>query len=666
MWLHAIAVFLSALLLFQIQPVVGKWILPSFGGAAGVWSACMLFFQLVLLLGYLYSDWSVRRLPPKQQVGLHLVLLGVSAIAVVLRPVSVPYVSAVTPSLAIIWILAITIGLPYFVLSTTTPLIQAWHARTHATALPYRLFAVSNFASMLALLGYPVVIEPHLPVRSQFQVWSAAYGLFIALCGIAAVRARGSDAAPAVATDPDRSCGVAPGSHEKATWVALAACASMLLLAVTNHMTQDLAPVPFLWVIPLVLYLLSFVLCFADERIAERNWWRWLIGPALVGLAVVVYRHNVGGLVQTVVALCGALFLCCMFCHSEVARSKPAPAHLTSFYLMVSIGGALGGVFVGLIAPVVFAGLYELPAAMALCAILAFGARRSYPASTVLRLAAVAIVGFFISLRVLAYTSGTRLMARNFYGSLRVVDIDSGDRDTGVRALFNGNILHGAQFLAAEHRAQPTTYFGEGSGIGLAIKKRRTPNMRIGIIGLGAGTLVSYGRKGDYFRIYEISPLVSEVAAREFSFLRDARAKVDVVIGDGRLELEREASRKFDLLIVDAFSGGSIPVHLLTREAFGLYFRRLERAGMLAVHVSNQYLDVGSVVESLVAECGRHAVAVDSGGDARDRTLPARWILVPGGGPELPGWADGMSAHPRSQRGPVWTDEYSGLFSILK
>ncbi len=664
MWLHAIAVFLSALLLFEIQPVVGKWILPSFGGTAGVWSACMLFFQLVLLLGYVYSDWSVRRLSPKRQVSLHLLLLAASAVAVALRPVSVPYGAALTPVLLILWVLAITIGLPYFVLSTTTPLIQAWYARTHGAALPYRLFAVSNFASMLALLAYPLVIEPNLPVRGQFRVWSAAYGVFIVLCGIAAMRARRGGGAPAEARQA--ASGAAPRGHEKAMWVALTACASMLLLAVTNHITQDVAPMPFLWVVPLVLYLLSFVICFADERIARQNWWRHLIGPALVGLVIVVYRHNVGGLAPTVAALSCALFVCCMFCHSEVARSKPAPAHLTSFYLMISIGGAAGGLFVGLIAPLAFAGFYELPVAMAVCAILAFGAHRAYPAPKLMRLSAVAVIGFVVSLQVLAYTSGTRLMARNFYGSLRVVDVDPADRDTGVRVLFHGNILHGAQFLNHEYRAQPTAYFGPASGIGLAIEKTRKPGMRVGIIGLGAGTLASYGRKGDYFRIYEINPLVAEVAAREFSFLRDAGAAVDIVIGDGRLQLERETGQKFDLLIVDAFSGGSIPVHLLTREAFGLYFRRLERAGMLAVHVSNQYLDVGAVVERLAAEYGRPAVPMDSGGDVHSRTLPARWILVPCGDSKFPPSAKAASASPPPQRGRVWTDDYSGLFGILK
>lgn len=530
MWLYASTVFLSAFLLFQIQPMVAKWILPSLGGSAAVWTTCMLFFQTFLLLGYLYSDWLVRRLAPKIQFTLHSGLLVASVLILGTRPTEVgDLASAPNPIPGILALLGRSIGVPYFLLSTTTPLIQAWYARRHEKALPYRLFALSNLASILALLGYPVLVEPYLSLRHQFQAWHWAYLLFVLFCLVSALRswrAAGGPAAPA----PDGSACVAPepGWDLKLLWMLFAACACILLLAVTNHLTQDIAPVPFLWVLPLGIYLLSFVFCFSDDRWSNTNWWRWLIGPTLAGLGVVLLMNQVGGLILTVSIFAAGLFVCCMFCHSELARRKPHSRFLTSFYLMVSLGGALGGVFVGLSAPLVFNGYFELPAGMALCALLALHVvRKSASPMHLARLALVAFVGFLVCMEVFSRASGTRLMTRGFYGSLRVRDREIPGPKRSIRLLFHGSVVHGVQFLSPQFRRQATAYYGPESGVALAIECSRKSSARVGVIGLGAGTLASYGRKGDYYRFYEINPLVIRVANTEFDFLRDSEAKVE-------------------------------------------------------------------------------------------------------------------------------------------
>lgn len=671
MLIYAVTVFLSAFLLFQIQPVIGKWILPSFGGSAAVWTTCMLFFQVVLLLGYVYSDWSVRRLTPRRQVALHLGLLVVSMLALAWRPDVIAAGSGgEIPILRILALLWVSIGIPYFTLATTTPLIQAWYAQGHQTALPYRLFALSNLASILALLAYPVLVEPYLPIRRQFQAWGWAYFLFALFCLWSALRNKPMSAGhPAAEADGLDSASRKPGRGVQLVWMALAACASVLLLAITNHLTQNVAPMPFLWVLPLGVYLLSFVLCFDGTRWINKAWWRILIGPALLTLGVVLLKNNVGGLIPTVAILTVALLLCCMFCHSELARLKPHPRYLTSFYLMVSVGGALGGVFVGLIAPVIFNGFYELPVGMVLCAILALHVWSNDASPRRLaNLVVAAFAGFLIFPKVFSLASDTQLMTRNFYGCLRIGEIDASDPRRAIKVLYHGSIIHGAQFVAPSLRRRATTYFGPETGVGLAIASIRNRSIRVGVIGLGAGTLASYGRKGDYYRFYEINPLVIDVARNEFSFVRDSEATVDTVLGDGRLALEREAAQGFDLFVLDAFSGDSIPVHLLTKEAFAVYFRHLKPDGVLAAHVSNRYLDLKSVVERIALLFGKDAVAIESGKNSESRALAAVWVVVTSDRsllerPQL------RAAGVRSRVKPAavaWSDEYSNLLGALK
>jgi hypothetical protein len=668
MWIYACTIFLSAFLLFQVQPMIAKLLLPMFGGSAAVWTSCMLFFQITLLLGYLYSDRSVRMLRPKLQAGLHTVLLASSCAMLSMRTETVRDISGGHfPFIGIAAFLAITVGLPFFLLSTTTPLIQAWYANGHKAALPYRLFALSNLASILALLGYPVVVEPYLSLRRQFQVWSWVYFVFAGLCLVSAFRNLKTEV-PSEPRSESFSLDPAPDWDLKLTWIALAACASILLLAFTNHLTQNIAPVPFLWVVPLGVYLLSFVLCFESDSWANLPCWRWLVGPTLAGIGLLLVTDRVGSLILTVAMFATALFICCMFCHSELARRKPHSRFLTSFYLMVSVGGSLGGVFVGLIAPMVFNAYFELPVGMILCAIVALQVTRN--AHSFRHLARLVLVGFgafVVCIKVFAAFSGTLLMTRNFYGALSVRD-EFPNSAPAFRVLSHGSVVHGVQFLPPQLRMQPATYYGNQSGIGLAIENARKSGMRVGVIGLGAGTLAAYGRPGDFYRFYEINDLVAKVAETDFTFLRDSGAQVQIVLGDGRLALEREPSQHFDLLAVDAFSGDAIPIHLLTKEAFAIYFRHLNPNGILAVHVSNRFLDIQSVVERTSAFFNKEDVVIHSDSNRDDRTIEAIWVLIAGNGSLSDKLRTrNVSALVAVKSGAdIWTDDYSNLIRALK
>jgi SAM-dependent methyltransferase len=670
MILYAATIFLSAFLLFQVQPLIAKMILPWFGGTAAVWTTCMLFFQLLLLGGYVYSHAYVsQRIPARRSVHLALLALAAATLPLAANAAWKPS-GGEDPTWLILGLLATSVGLPYFVLSTTGPLVQAWHARSHPGASPYRLFALSNLGSMLALLSYPLLVEPTLALRQQALSWSAGFAAFALLCGVLAWRNRGGEM-------PASACGQAekPGPGLQALWVALAACASTLLLAFTGHMTLNIAAIPFLWVVPLALYLLSFVLCF------EASGWyrRWLFLPLLAaGLAAVcvtLTRSNPS--IWTLIPLYSAtLFVACMVCHGELARSKPHPRYLTGFYLMLALGGALGGVLVGLVAPSVFDELYELPLGMvALCACAGLALLRDRTSSFHGRwgvaarfvFAALAVALAVQLARIYRNNSADlRVALRNFYGVLHVKD--SGEGPDAMRVLSHGTIIHGKQFLEDAKRDLPTTYYGVTSGVGLAILDARARGpVRLGVVGLGAGTLASYGRSGDVVRFYDINPQVVQLARTEFSFLKDSPAKVEVQLGDARLSLEREAPQNFDVLALDAFSSDAIPVHLLTVEAFRVYLRQLKPGGILAVHISNRYLDLVPVVEQAARALSLELREVDNDDDAEAGVYRSDWLLVSASpsafaGPLLQD-AQTTEGDPRVR---LWTDDYSDLYRILK
>ena len=665
-----------------MQLVIAKMILPWFGGSAAVWATCMLFFQVVLLFGYLYADCAVRHLRPKAQAVLHVLLLaaGILVLPIIPGPGWKP-TGAEDPALRILLLLLVTVGLPYFVLSATSPLLQAWYSRTKEGAVPYRLFALSNAGSMLGLLSYPVLVEPYLPVHRQAMAWSAAFIAYCLLCGIVALRSagKGSGILRARAALPEETA--KPDVGSRLLWMALAACASALLLAVTNHLTQNVAAIPFLWVLPLSIYLLSFILCFSGEGRYRRIVYLPLLAVALGGICFLLSSgYETTRLSILIPVFAGGLFVSCMVCHGELAAQKPHPRHLTSYYVMVSLGGAAGGIFVGLVAPYGFRGYFELPAGIAACAVLALivlyrlrppsGAwsrwrKKVLPFAALCALALVAVLGW----QIREVIRDKRLLVRNFYGGLSVSDSGTEGGTDAMRTLVHGTITHGKQFLSPSLRRRPTAYYGFTSGIGLTLlDKSRGKPRRVGVIGLGAGTIAAYGRRGDYYRFYEINPLVVRLADTEFSFLRDSGAKVEVILGDARLSMEGEPRQGFDVLAVDAFSSDSIPVHLLTREAFEIYFRHLREDGILAVHVSNKYLDLPPVVRLAALSMGKDAVMVETEDEPDKDWYGSTWILA-GNLRALTGnFALKQAGKPLPARTNVhlWTDEYSNLFRILK
>jgi hypothetical protein len=671
MVLYAATIFLSAFLLFLVQPVIAKQILPWFGGAAAVWATCLVFFQTVLLFGYAYADWTTRALKPRTQAIVHIALLVAS---LALLPI-IPDVQwkpgadeASGPAVAILLLLAATIGLQYFMLSTTSPLLQVWFWRRFHHAVPYRLFALSNFASLLALISYPVAVEPVLTLAQQSISWSAAYAIFAVLCAaaaIATVRRSGTGVdipAAAVAESAPPTLG------ERVMWIALSATGSCLLLAVTNHLTQNIASIPFLWVVPLSIYLVTFILCFDHPR--------WYVRPlflaaAAVMLPLMAWFSDSLDLWRAAPLYTGGLFICCMVCHGELYRMRPGPKYLTTFYLMIAVGGALGAFLVGIGAPALLPGYYEL--AITLIAAALLFAWRTREGAWWMSGAAVLVCAttvFFGVQTLREYGADARVMVRNFYGVVRTRDFAD---PVPFRAMYHGSINHGGQLLDPAHARSPSTYFSRTSGYGRVFASLPEHPRKVGVIGLGAGALAVYAHKGDVFRFYEIDPQVAAVATSEFSFLRDAPAQIEIVLGDGRLSLEREPPQGYDVLAVDAFSGDSIPMHLITREAMALYVRHLKADGAIVFQATNRFVDIAPVVARLAAEFGLEAVLISDQPDGNYNTheywnSSTDQIIVTRNRALLAAPPVKSAAEPLKPREGfrVWTDDFYNLLHVLK
>lgn len=612
--LHAATIFLSACLLFLVQPLVAQQLLPWFGGAAVVWTTCLLFFQSALLVGYAYADALVRWLSPRQQVGLHagLLLLSLAQLPLLADPTQKPDNSA-APTLHILLLLLQTVGLPYVLLASTTPLLQAWWFREHRSTHPYRLFALSNLASLLALLGYPLWLEPRYGVTRSGQLWSYGYLAFALCCLLGGIRGVRSLVPGGVASGrfavPEEDAAAQPSTPPRlwqyTQWSIFAATATCLLLAITTHLTQNVAQVPLLWALPLAIYLLTFILSFDRAR-----WYpRWLV-LSLLALCLPAMAWKINSLQLQIVAplyMLG-LFLGCMFCHGELARRRPHPRYLTRFYLTVSSAGAFGTLLISVGAPLLFRGYYELHATLLLLALLL--ASLAWRQGLWFGGAATAVLALVAQLdaRALrAYTSEVRAMDRNFYGVVRIRDWH---KPAGrLRVMFHGNINHGGQHLEPARALEPVCYVAPSSGYGRLL--RSLPgNRRVGVIGLGAGALMSYARPGDDWVFYELDPMVVDMARRHFTFAQHSGVAPRYVLGDGRLALEREAPRRYDLLAVDAFAGDSIPMHLITREAMALYTKHLAAKGSIVFQATNRFVDLLPVLRALADDFALHAVWV--------------------------------------------------------
>src|SRR3954467_3913155 len=661
---YAATIFLSSFLLFLVQPLIARLILPWFGGSAAVWTTCMLFFQVLLLAGYAYAHGIARR---RYQAVVHTVLLIAALVTLPIMPAaSWKPVGTEEPISRILLVLGATVGLPYFLLASTSPLVQAWFSRARPQENPYRLFALSNLASLLALLGYPLLVEPYLASRQQVSAWSWLFAAFALVCATLAWRT--PRAAPVAAAGE-----AAPlARRDFVSWLALSATGSVMLLAVTNHLTQNVASVPLLWLVPLTLYLATFIIAFEGKGWYQPRLLWPLVLIALIAMAwlVVDTEFHYQLALQLGVFLPG-LFLACLFCHGELYRSRAPARYLTTFYLVVSAGGALGGVLVAVAAPLVFSGYFELGAGLAAVALLA-----------VLRFDSVGRVASTTSLLVLLgvtawatydgfrHQRDVRVAERSFYGVLRVKEYGTPGEESHLRRLVHGTIMHGEQYMSEAARRQPTTYYQQTSGIGAAIESKQDHPVKVGVIGLGTGTIAAYGRPGDVYRFYDIDANVIGVARTEFTFLSDSRAKVEVALGDARLTLEREAPQGFDVLAVDAFSSDAIPVHLITREALATYLRHLKPDGIVAFHVSNRFLNLIPVVARIAQELQVHAVLVsDDPDEDDDRRSRSDWVLVSKDEKALAAPAIVAAGGEPAQDRPewrTWTDDYSNLIQILK
>jgi len=685
--IFALSIFSSAFLLFQIQPLIAKYILPWFGGSPGVWTTCMLFFQLFLLAGYAYAYLTVRYLPLRAQAVLHICLLAISILFLPVNPgVHWKPGPDTEPIGHILLLLALCLGLPYFVLSATGPLLQAWFSRLHPGIVPYRLYALSNVGSLLALVSFPSLFEPTFSRQALAACWAWGFGGFALCCGWCAwqVWRQNPQAMPAAA----QADSPIPRATlwDKSLWFALPACGSLLLLATTNKMCMDLAVIPFLWVLPLSLYLLTFIICFDNPRWYVRRLFNPLLIVLLGLLAYILFAHPAPSLPVQIGIYCASLFAACMVCHGEVYRLRPDPRLLTTFYLLIAAGGAAGGVLVALVAPLVFRSYAELNwgiwLLVALLGYLHFTAKtgwtlagRRWPVWPPLLVGVIALAAFLV-FEARQKIEDTVEMSRNFYGVLRVFERNKDDPANHAFEFRHGSTVHGLQYTDQVRAILPTTYFCEQSGVGLALSSfPRQSNRRIGDVGLGVGTLAAYGRPGDTIRFYEINPDVTHLAETRFTYLKQCQAKVEVVLGDARLALENEPSQQFDILVLDAFSGDSVPVHLLTEQAFTTYLRHLKPDGVIVMHISNRYLELLPVARSLATHFNLgYAHIVRSTGEGEWSynlsrwVLGSRWVLLSRNRTFLE--SEPIASVTRNLRTvpmetALWTDDYVSLFPIL-
>ena len=673
-YILALTIFVGAFLLFFVQPFVARELLPVFGGAASVWLACLLFFQTFLLFGYCYAHVLRLCCSPLWQCVSHLTLLSASLLWMLLGPEGLVFenLESGNPVLSVLVILTIKIGAPFLLLAGTSPLIQHWFSLDNDQ--PYRLYALSNVGSLLALLSYPFV-ESVMTLTDQFVCWVS--GLVAYLVFMVAILYRLSSMTGARTKQTTVEIFQAAYRH-RFIWTALSACGAMMLLSTSNALIREVAPVPMLWVLPLAVYLCTFILTFDKAEWYSRSACFSLLFLSMVALLVMFEAEDDWSLSVQISIYCLVLFFSCLVCHGEMVRLRPEKEQLTEFYLFLSLGGVLGALFVNFLAPIFLDVYFEFEIATVLTVLLASQVALS---SIIANLSNKRVMQW----RILSLTPTLALMlfflipgesnqlvrelvtSRNFFGASRVTEFSPGSLG-GFRSLSSDGINHGSQLTHEKYRQVPTTYFSYRSGVGIALLNHRKPGREVGIIGLGTGTLAAYGNPGDHFRFYEINPTVIDIAQQYFTFLEQSEAEVSVVKGDARLMLKKdlENGQKFDILVIDAFSGDAIPTHLLTEEAWNLYWRLLKDDGILAVHLSNKYLDLVPVIryhneqqDDLIL------VQVDSEEEPSWDINSASWLIQTGNRSFLQktqsklGW-------PGTEKPPLrWSDEISSVVGLF-
>ena len=701
--LYISTIFIGAFLLFQVQPLIAKILLPFFGGGASVWTACLLFFQGALFFGYLYAHLLTKISVVKKQALIHISLLWAS---LWLMPSSmmvdsahiIEHYSELSPLLGITLILSKTIGLPYLLLSSTGPLLQRWLSYENTDKTPYKLYAVSNLASLLALLSYPFLIEPLLPVSDQGLIWKISYIGFVAFISVIAFKHYKSNKMitdetliTESFTDSQQNRQSENTLSERVTdkvkrpylrvflWGFLAAIGVIFLVATTNAMTQNIPPVPFLWILPLSLYLLSFILCFHSPKCYVRWYWFALFTISAFVATLMFFMGSQFTLVSQLVIYSFILMSVCMLCHGELAKLKPSVEQLTLYYLMISLGGFLGSLFVNIVAPYFFIfflefliAIWGLFIAFSLCVYIQMEVKlKSDKIISRLSLVFMLVLIAFYAYLNSAVTKNMVASERNFYGLLSVVEVDINNQKE--RRLIDGTTSHGTQVVDPQFSGTPKSYYRKDTGVALALEHLYDkPDLSVGLIGLGAGTLAAYADADDSYYFYELNPAVEKMAKNYFSYLSNSKGYVDVSLGDGRVSLTKElsefGSNQYQVLVVDAFSGDAIPSHLLTVEAFELYWQHLAANGVLAMHISNTHLDLSQLIRGLAKNSGKQALNFITPA-TKEEPNEVNWVLVTNNkrfighrkvkALQTP-WADAKTDF------TLWTDNYSNLLSVLK
>lgn len=706
-------VLLGSLLLFLIQPMISKHMLPLFGGASGVWAVSILFFQTALLIGYLYS-YAITRLRPKTQAIIQVAIITVSLLVVIYRLVAyggiLPTLNLMlsgsySPVLQVISFLTLSIGLPYFLLSTTSILISKWHYAIYPKKSPYPLYGVSNFGSLIAIAMYPFLFEPTMSTQAQDRLWSSLFIVFSFLftsCALVFfIKAKRSNGSRLRRKSSDfKKAGIQDmrALRKAMLWLFLAGSSSFILVSGTNFITLSVAPVPFLWLLPLGLYLISFTLSFQGHNFLSSKVYA-LLSIALIPFCSLLVLTLVPSLTITLILFGLFLFSSFMVCHMGIYALKPHPNQLDFFYLIIALGGALGSGIVAIIAPLIFPGLWETPISLFLTFLTSIGALNNYNSfsigslrhnisfnfnSGILRklymMAYLSVIITSVALTFLFYYQSFRnkqqgvvvLSNRNFYGVLRIRDYETPEGK--LRYLLHGRITHGIQYINNANKKIPTSYYSVDSGLGLIFinyKRLYSPPIRIGVVGLGAGTIAAYGQKGDVVRFFEINPAVVELSKNYFTYIKDSPAKVEIVLGDGRIKLEEENVQKlplYDLLVLDAFSDDAIPMHLLTNEAFTSYTKRLKPQGALLINTANSYLNLQPVIKKLARH--NHFIFFIASQDNNDSnaSAPSQWSILTKNKtlikqPDLNKFIGNKN---NIKDIPLWTDSYNNLLQVLR